>query len=69
MHVNGEQKTAAAHEPQLANSNQPSTEDIELLTWVNWEAFMRDMADTSEFDAMNVAYQQFTITMLIYTKL
>lgn len=30
---------------------------------------MQDMADTSEIDAMNVAYQQFTITMLSYKKL
>jgi len=42
---------------------------LKMLSWVNWEAFMQDMADTSEIDAMNVAYQQFTITMLSYKKL
>lgn len=49
---------ASMEESQQLHSPFPTSEEVEMLSWVNWEAFMKDMVDTTELDALNETFQQ-----------
>ena len=49
---------AAMDESQRLNFPFPASEEMEMLSWVNWEAFMEDIANTTELDALNDTFQQ-----------
>ena len=55
--------TANVHTAAMDGSQQVSlqfaiSEEMEMLSWVNWEAFMEDIANTTELDALNDTFQQ-----------
>ena len=49
---------AANEESQRLDFQFPAAEEMEMLSWVNWEAFMEDIANTTELDALRDTFQQ-----------
>lgn len=50
--------TAAMDGSQREDFQVAASEEMEMLSWVNWEAFMEDIANTTELDALNDTFQQ-----------
>lgn len=49
---------ATIEESQRGSFPSSASEEMDMLSWVNWEAFMEDIANTTELDALNDPFQQ-----------